>query len=376
MYKSIVRAAWLAGVCLAISLARMVSAQPPNPPTQPGQQVQADQRVQVNLPPAIRGTPLSYQIQGEAQYIAAQGAFLEAAAVARKINAEAVALEIQNSVDYVNAYFERRRLNREWRHKEDKARYEKYLEIEARNQEVMKQKINKYFQDTLRGDVTNELNWLVQNLYFVQYMNKDDLKPLDSPLSKEELEQIYITDGGHAGSKLVFAANDGEMLKTPWPYVLRRSAFAGARKEFEDSRDAVVKEIQANGHAGEESSERILKAVNQLLVTLDTVYSREDRMDPTVFLRYSSAKSFLQSLIVQVNRALNTNDRSVFDGSLRFNGSTLVDLIQHMCKKGLMFDRPQSGGDRVYTILFTHMRNLYLEMVVEKNSGKLPARFN
>ncbi len=276
-------------------------------------------------------------------------------------------------MDFVDAYFKRRALNREVAQKE---RGGNYLEMEARYQEVMKQKIDKYFQDTLRGDVTRELNWLLRELYIVQYMSPGDLDPLNSPLNKETLEQIYLTDGGRAGSKLVFTAGDGEMLKTPWPYALSRSEFAKLRKDFEDSREAVVQEIQANGRAGEESSERILKAVNQLLVTLEAVYPNEDRADPKVFLRYNSAKSFLQSLIVQVNRALTTNDPSVFNGSLSFKGSTLVDLIQHMCKLGLMFDRPQEGGERVYASLFTQMRNLYLTLASEKNTGNLPAKLN
>ena len=49
------------------------------------------------LPSARGGTPLSYQIQAEASYVAAYGDMVESVAVARKINAEAVALEIQNS---------------------------------------------------------------------------------------------------------------------------------------------------------------------------------------------------------------------------------------------------------------------------------------
>ncbi len=73
----------------------------------------------VYLPPAIGGTPLSFQIQAEAQYLTARGDLMESVAIARKVNAEAVAKEIQNSIEYVDAYFRRRELNRQWRAKEN-----------------------------------------------------------------------------------------------------------------------------------------------------------------------------------------------------------------------------------------------------------------
>ena len=44
----------------------------------------------------------------EARYVRAQGLFLESAADARKINAEAVAVELDNSVAYVRAYWKRK----------------------------------------------------------------------------------------------------------------------------------------------------------------------------------------------------------------------------------------------------------------------------
>ena len=45
---------------------------------------------QIYLPPAFGGTPASFQIEAQAKYVAAYGAYQESAAIARKINAEAV----------------------------------------------------------------------------------------------------------------------------------------------------------------------------------------------------------------------------------------------------------------------------------------------
>lgn len=357
MHKLIVRAVWFIVAYPAIYSVAIVCAQNNQPPN----------KVEINVDAHRGGTPLSYQIESEAKYIRAQGQFLESAATARKINAEAVEQEIKNSVEYVKAYFERKDVNNEWRRKNE---WKTYFESLDRQQKATEQRIDKYFHETLKGDVTSELNYLLQKLYFVQYMSPGDLKPLDSPLSREDLEQIYLTDG-----KLVFKAGDAEMLKTPWPYVLRGSDFAQERKEFEDSRDLLVREINENGRAGEESGKRIWKAVNQLLVTLETAYPPQKRRDFNDFQQYNSSKMYLNSLIVQVNHALKTNDCLVFNGSLSFNGSTLLDLIQHMCKSGLMFSKPQPGGERFYKPLFTNMRHLYLTLGSDrKDGGQTPAR--
>ena len=64
-----------------------------------------------SLPPAAEPR-FRTRFQAQASYVAAYGNMVESVAVARKINAEAVALEIQNSVDYVDAYFKRREMNR------------------------------------------------------------------------------------------------------------------------------------------------------------------------------------------------------------------------------------------------------------------------
>jgi hypothetical protein len=321
---------------------------------------------QIFLPPAVGGTSASFQIQAEAEYIAAQGAFLESAAIARKINADAVAKDIQNSVEYVDAYFKRKELNKEWREKRQWPERVTYLEHEKKMKEVMGLRIDQYFTDTLKGDVTKALNYLLQNLYFVQYMSPGELKPLDTPLSNEQLKQIWLTDGGPGNNRLAFNLGSGEMLKNPWPYVLRGPDFAAQRNEFELSRDALVKEIREKGQAGTENGERVRKSVIQMWQTLEEAYPIERRREPAEFLEYSAAKGFLQSMLVQVAGALKTNDSSVFSDSLDFKGETLLSLLQHMSKMGLTFDQHRPGGEAVYKALFMNMRELYLERAPAK----------
>jgi len=360
----------VAGVCLAV--ASVVC---------PAWSAQEPTRVpeHIILPPAAGATPLSVFIEAQAKYIAAQGAYAVSIAVARKIHAEAVALEIENSVKYVDAYFERRAINRGWREKENPS----YWARVERRQEFLKQRMERYFDEVLKGDRAAALNWLLTELsgptMAVQYLSdREILAPLDSKLLAEDRKQIWLTDGGVTNEKLVFSLHDGRVLSTPWPLALRGPEFASARRGFETARDKVLTELQNPGHIGAESGEQLTKAVNELLVTLETAYPKEERIRyGAMFLNYNSAKNYLRSLVGQVNRVRTTNDYVVVGGTIVFEGETVLDLLQYMYQRGFMFYKPAPGGERVYQVLLMSMRNMYLQLSWENEEeefGKAAAK--
>lgn len=317
----------------------------------------------VLLPPAVGGTPLSFQVQAEASYVAAYGDMLESAAVARKVNAEAVAMEIQNSVAYVDAYFQQRELNREWRAKEDP----NYLEREKRRQDVFKRRVEEQYQDIERGDVTKTLNWLLRELanpvVAYQYLPANQTlrdSQIDRILSERDLQQIRLSDGGNKGSRLVFAAGDGKPLSPHWPLALRGSEFTAARDSYENTLEGIVREVKANGQPSPEAQTQVMKSVNDLFVTLDSVYSKERRRDPAQFLDYAAAKRFLQSTLASTHRALTSRDTKLLADGMQFQGDTLIRLLEHMYKNGFEFDSPEPGGEGTYKKLFQDMRSLYV----------------
>jgi len=316
------------------------------------------------------GTPLSYAIEAQASLVAAQGDFLESVAIARKIHAEAYALEIQNSVEEVKAYFERRRINRAAVLEEKGNRPDI---IRAKKRKAAEEYMKKDLHDLLnQADVSKPLNWLLAELcgptMAVQYQAGSEALPeLSERLSEEAKAQIWLTDGGSAGSRLLFRLSDGKALDTPWPPGLRRQQFDPHRTEFEAARDELVKEIEADGRVTEETRNRLILATNQLLVTLEKAF--QDRQEPSVFLEYNASKQYLRSLVAQVNRAISTNDRSVFTGALRFQGNTLSELIQHMYQSGLVFAPHAEGGERVYRNLVQSLRNLYVNLSAGRAGG-------
>ncbi len=317
------------------------------------------------LPPASGATPRSAELDAEAHYIDACSNMVKSVAIARKINAEAVAIEIQNSVDYVKAYFERRRINREERAKENP----NYLESEKKRQNVMKRRVDEQYQDLMRGDVTNTLNWLLRELsrpvVSYEYLSgvKSMMQPeIDAKLTERDRQLIRLTDGGSKASRLVFAAADGNVLLPRWPSSLRGDDCAAARDNFDRARDAVVKEIQEKGKISCENQTNLTQAVNGLFVALESAYPEERRKEPAEFLEYATGKRFVQSLVATVHRAVAVNDASVFSGNLRFQGDSLLGLLQHMYKNGLEFAPPEPGGEGIYKTLFQNLRSLYVSM--------------
>ena len=323
------------------------------------------------------GTPLSYQIEAEASYMVAYGSMVESVATARKINAEAVAVEIQNSVDYVQAYFKRREINRAEVAKLDP----NYLEHEKRHQAVLKQRVETQYQDILRGDVTKTLNWLLRELstpvVAYQYLPGAQTlvhSQLDPKLSPKDLEQIRLTDGGGKTSHLVFAAADGKVLQANWPLALRGTHFDDARANFEKARDDVMKEVQDTSKTTPESQAKLLQSINALLVALEDAYPREVRKDPEQYVTYAAAKRFLQTTLATSHRALSTSDPFVLGGGLRFQGDSVVGLVQHMYQAGLEFAPPEPGGEGVYKTLFQSLRTLYANIGSDRSADEVLKR--
>lgn len=328
---------------------------------------------QVALPPAVAGTPLSFQIHAQAVYLAGYGDMVESMAVARKINAEAAALEIQNSIDAVSAYFEKKDLR--WEH-------EKYRldpqEAEKHRQKRMRTNVEQLYKRYVNGkDPTPVMNWLLQELAapmiayrYASRQQISEISEFDQTLSADDVRQIRFTDGGGRIRTLIVAADDGGVLKTRWPFPLQAPEFEDARGEFETSRDQVLDEARKQGRISFQSGENLRKNILALMVALEAAYPKEVRTDASdhssKWVEYSTSKRFLQSLWGGVDRARTTEDMSVFSGRLRFEGKTVVDLLQHMCGSGLQFAPPAPGGEGVYEKLFHSMKGLYFHVGEEK----------
>lgn len=237
----------------------------------------------------------------------------------------------------------------------------------------MKSSVEELHQSILQGDTSRILNWLLQELagptLAYQYLPKGELlvnSKLDQKLSSDDLRLIRLTNGGGRIRTLVFTAHGGEVLKTHWPSVLQAPEFTEPRHQFEIARDEVINEARNEGQISLERAKRLQDSVLTLMVSLEAAYPQEVRADPKQFVVYITSKRFLQGLWGSVQRATTTKDMSVFSGSLRFQGDSVVALIQHMYASGLEFAPPEPGSEGVYRRLFNAMRNLYINVGTEK----------
>ena len=326
----------------------------------------------VFLPPAVAGTPESFQIHERAVYLAACGDMAESMAIARKIQAEAVALELDNSVKFVEAYWKRKAIWKENYGKDHPTEIQRTEEIRKQWEHLIKD-LPDWFT---KSDVTGQLNCLLGKMsspaMAVQYLSTKQLNDprLQIALTERDINQLWTTDGGR-GAKFVFRIANPRPIETRWPPALRAPEFKKFREEFEAAREAMIEEFrQDKGPLSYECGDRLMKADDGLLTTLEEVYPRDRRKAVTDFLDYHDAKSFLQSLVLGVLRARKGADHSLFQEGHGFHGKTVLELLQYMYENGLLFAKNPEGGEGTYKKLFDGMRNIYVILSQDEAAGE------
>lgn len=319
-------------------------------------------------------TPYSTMIHAQATALAAEGYFLESAAIARRHHALAAKQEMENMVQWVDTYFEMRQRNRAWRLKEGSL--PNYMKEERERQEVMRYQVEHFLDNSLKNDIAGKLNWLLTQLSSLllsyKYQAGDgtltNLK-LDQELEPSDIRHLRLTDGGRlGGQKLIFRAHDAKVLQTEWPLAFRGQEFDAVRDYFEVTRDRVVQSLATRGELFRDDQEAITDAIDQLRTVFNDVYAIDHRLQmqleqPGSYSTvYKVGERFLQALAVGVFRAINTNDRAVFDGSYRFEGSSVSELVDHVCGHGFEFAPPEAGDEPTYRKVYLGMRELYLRL--------------
>ena len=322
------------------------------------------------------GTPFSYQVFAQAAFIQASGQFLESAARARLTNSQAAEQEMKNSVTWVNTYFERRKLNREWRAAENPS----WLEKEEKRQAQQRRLIESNSQTVMTGDVTGELNWMLRELmtrasstlFMPGHPNSVLSGDLNHALEKYDAKHIRLTEncGGAGGKRLVFRADSAEVLETSWPLVWRDEAFAQGRAQFEQARDLAISELKSTQSLSHPSEVRLMKAVDNLSAELQQAFPQSRRTEsPARFLEYTSAKRYLQTLADATFRLIDTRSDVAFDPTYKFSGASVGELIQHMMNRGLEFAPPEVGDESTYRKLYPMFRQIYLKEVPKSSSA-------
>jgi hypothetical protein len=293
-----------------------------------------------------------------------------AGAIARYIDAEAASKEMDNSVKWVNTYFERRRLNREYRAAENPG----YIERLEKRQELYRRIIDKNLP-ALGTDRSDDINKMLREILthasYSVFLTDSSRKIFSSehnaPLSPKDIANILVTDGKVAGKTSAPIRIDAS--KSPqmrWPQLLRQERYAAARKALEEAREYAIADLGVEKEVRPANEARLKKAVDNLRDEVAADY--RERRKPLPYedwLPYKSARSFLESLAVQTVLLVETQNTSAFDGSYHFHGKTVAELLQHMIGKGLEFAKAPTGGEATYQKLDDCVRGFYLDFVPE-----------
>jgi hypothetical protein len=331
------------------------------PPGVWGQESRPSRRPHILLPPSYGATPLSTILHANAALTAAAGDFLESAANARLTNSLAARQEMENSVEWVRTYFQRKEINKQY------TRSPTFIEHERSLNKMSKSLIDSDYQVELTTDPSDKLNFMLLELnvkappemFYSGVSNSLVDSKSDERLSSDDIRHIRLTDGGGASARLQFAADD-VALKGRWPRVLRVAELEAPRAAVEQACNAAIDELKKQGQISAEASQALRDKLDGLAAALHAAYPKRRRTESmAAFSEYLAGERFLQAYAVGVHRMILTEDERAFDGSFRFDGDSVADLVAHMNKLGLRFAPWQPGDEGVYRRLFSTMRRFY-----------------
>ena len=288
---------------------------------------------------------------GNADFLRAVGSLRVDTAVARKIDADAYAKELENSVLQVRTYFERRLANQAYR---------RMLDPRAKYRQDPKSPGEALYEKVRKGDLYKEMNWLLLALFqqrmhdqaaFKEAVDQDSAADLEAAT----LRHLWFTDRAEHGA--CFRADEAIPLNEDWPALLQTPAFDQVRQEFVKARDDALEQIKKQGQKDPEQNANLQRAREKLADKFDQEYRPKLKEPGKVRLDdYFEAAKFVRLLRFQVDRFVRTNFQQ---DAYRFRGNRSAELVDFMGARGLYFDKPRPGDEGTYQAIFVTMQEMY-----------------
>lgn len=330
---------------------------------------QAQRRVRghVFLPPSSGATVLSTHLHAQAARAVAMGDFLESAAIARQINLESDRVAMENSILWVETYFERRRLNREYRDEER-------LDYQERKLVVGRYNHKRIEQSDPGGDPASGINFMMNRLiadpssYRTIFLGQvPDIDGADFSLSSNHLSHILLQQTGGSEGVRTMRPTDPELVGENWPGVFMRPELELQRINYDQVRQKALDEIRNHDQLSVVTLESVQRSLRELQKKFDEVYVWT-RMKGTIDIATFShsreiGENFFRTQAAGTLRAFAMNSPDSYSDQLRFDGDTLIDLLRHCSQHQLEFADPEPGDESTYASVYQQMRQLYLEFV-------------
>ncbi|MDA1056049.1 MAG: hypothetical protein O3C40_37185 [Planctomycetota bacterium] len=274
-------------------------------------------RGRVFLPPTRGATVLSTYIDAEARRMVAVGNLLESMAIAHRINVESDREAMKNSVLWVETYFTRQELNRQYRRAADPI----YIDDQQRRDEMKKRIILQQPEEALNGDVTDDLNWILDRLvtdsstYRFIFDDREGLAAaIDRPLSSDRISHIRMRQAtGQEGGGQSFRADTAQLFHPKWPRPFESPMFASERASFETARDNLLSELDAGKASfatwreSQAAHDRLTHKFNEV----DSSASMKDLSGGQRIQIRGEARGFLKSLEAAIALTANAHFRQL-----------------------------------------------------------------
>jgi hypothetical protein len=320
-------------------------------------------------------TAISAQIHAEANFLRAYGEAAVDLQVARNYRAKAVSMEIQNSVDYTKAYWERRSINEAERLKRHVTAAKKQSKRDSHFWNHLKNHPDLAVAAIPDGRALNFLlDRMAGGVLAYHFSAGNDEASLDAlrqlEITPEVLGQLRVRQDTAGGGRTVFRLDEGKPLDVDWwPAALRGGTFKIERTRFEKARAVLM------ASETDESLDDNLKAVFQtydaLVEAFHKHHTRSVRLKSVHDHReYGLAKRFLQSLAGELYRIRSVGAKALNDDSMKFEGDNLVALLTHMSRNGLEFAPAQPGDEPAYHQVFHMMRDVFVAVSDDAKASK------
>ncbi len=326
-------------------------------------------RGHVLLPRTAGATVLSTYINASANRAVAVGDFLESAAIARQIHLESDRMEMENSIKWVETYFERRKLNREYR---DELRKD-YQETKASIALAYHKRIT--HADTV-ADPTKDLNYMLdalmgdQNSFAAIFVaDKPIMNSENMELSPNDVLRINMD----AGSGNKFKLGKAVLIDTIWPKAFDAPVFDDIRFRYDAMRKQTQDEIR-EGNLSLRTFEGLNRLLGELSEKFEDYYTWQrikdtKSMDLAGLVYFKeSGNRFVQTQRAGALRAFSAKDPRGYEMRFQFDGDTLTDLLRYCSTHHVKFASPEPTDQDLYAKLYQSLRVIYLEFITDPDT--------
>lgn len=337
----------------------------------------------------LQNDALASRVQAAAEFLRAEGEYLNQVAQARVTTAEAVDKELDNWKKYVVVYFERREENLRSRMR----RRDLYSMRQDQSLRLLDEGARRRYERMKRhpsrtsGASFDALNYLLDRFHGtpisygipIDQIFENNPKHTSWKLDDYMRSQLRVRTRPDAGRFREFALDQPTTIDLQWPGIFRHNSFDRLRNEIEEISQSLEKltDAQKQDKAIEKLRSRFDALANQYFKTFGKMDSKGDT---TLFIRMQRAEDFIGQKKGELS-LMADNPRRAIRRAQNFvpaeDAKDAASLIAYMNHNGLKFTKPGPGDDAAYNSMYSMMLELYAlfgEPIMDVPKVDLPER--